>query len=329
MRLLLIASAAAVMTGCAYIGPPLPPQANVPAAVQGLTAVQRGASIVVQFQLTGRTTEANPIKPPIAEDVRIGVFSGADFNADAWAAQAQPVTGGHVTNGAALYETPTAPWIGKEAIVAVRVVGGNGKRSGWSNFAVVNVVPAPERPRNLSAAASPGGVSLTWSARGDRFRVHRRGPGEAGFTPQATVEKPEWTDANTDIGKRYTYMVQTVVKLPNDKEALSDPSEETGITPEDVFPPAAPSGLQAAAAPASIELAWNANTEPFLGGYRVYRSIAGGPAEKLAEVGVIPSYSDHKVEPGKTYRYTVTAVSKTGHESPPSAPAEAGLPGQN
>jgi hypothetical protein len=159
--------------------------------------------------------------------------------------------------------------------------------------------------------------------------VHRRGPDEAGFTVQATVEKPEWTDANTDFGKRYTYMVETVVKLANDKEALSDPSEEATITPEDVFPPAAPSGLQAAAAPASIELAWNANTEPFLGGYRVYRSTAGGPFEKIAEVGVIPSYSDRQVEPGKSYRYAVAAVSKTGHESPRSAPAEAGLPAQN
>jgi hypothetical protein len=327
MRILVfVAAAVALMAGCGYIGPPLPPLANVPAAVQGLTAVQRGARIVVQFPLTGRTTEANPIKPPITEDLRIGAFSGANFNADAWAAQARPITGGHITNGAALYETPAAPWIGKEAIIAVRVTGGNGKQSGWSNYAAVEVVPEPERPRNLSAVASPEGIRLTWSARGDRFRVHRRSPGETGFTVQATVEKPEWTDANTDFGKRYAYIVETVVKLANDKEALSDLSEEASITPEDVFPPAAPSGLQAAAAPASIELAWDANTEPFLGGYRVYRSTAGGPFEKLAEVGVIPSYSDRQVEAGKSYRYAVAAVSKTGHESPRSAPAEASLP---
>jgi hypothetical protein len=328
MRPFLIACAV-LMAGCGYIGPPLPPLANVPAAAQGLTAVQHGARIVVQFQETGRTTEANPIKPPITEDLRIGAFSGANFSVDAWAAQAQRITGGHVTNGAAAYETPAGPWTGKEAIVAVRVVGGNGKRSGWSNYATVEVVPEPERPRNLSAVPSPQGVRLTWSARGYCFRVHRRGPGEAGFTAQATVDKPEWTDANTDFGKRYTYAVETVVKLANDKEALSELSEEAGITPEGVFPPAAPSGLQAAAAPASIELAWDANAEPFLGGYRVYRSTAGGPFEKLAEVGIIPSYSDRQVEPGKSYRYAVTAVSKTGYESPRSAAVESGLPAQN
>jgi hypothetical protein len=324
--LFLIPAAAALMAGCGYMGDPQPPLANVPAAVQGLTAVERGARIVVEFPVAQRTTEQMPIKPPVTEDLRIGTFSGADFKADQWAAQAQRITGGHVANGMALYETPAAPWVGKEAIVAVRVAGGNGKQSGWSNFAIVDVVPEPERPRNFTAVPSPLGVSLTWSARGDRFRVYRRGPGETGFTAQAAVEKPEWTDANADFGKHYAYMVQTIVKLANDKEALSDPSEEAAITPEDVFPPAVPTGLQAAAAPASIELAWDANTEPFLGGYRVYRSAAGGPVEKLAEVGVIPSYSDRQVEPGKTYRYAVAAVSKTGYESAISAPVEASLP---
>jgi hypothetical protein len=307
----------------------MPPLANVPAAVQGLTAAQHGARIVVEFPVAQRTTEQMPIKPPVAEDVRIGAFSGADFNADAWAAQAQRITGGNVTNGVAVYETPIAPWVGKEAIVAVRVTGGNGKQSNWSNFAIVNVVAEPEMPRNLSAVATARGVSLTWSARGDHFRVYRRGPGETGFTAQADVSKPEWSDASADIGKRYAYMVQTFVKLANNKEALSDPSEEAGITPEDVFPPAAPAGLQAAVAPASVELAWDANTEPFLGGYRVYRSTGDGPVQKIADVGVIPSYSDRQVEAGKTYRYAVTAVSKSGHESPLSAPAEASLPAQN
>jgi fibronectin type 3 domain-containing protein len=308
------------------MGDPQPPLANVPAAVQGIAAAQRGARIAIQFQVAQLTTEGMPIKPPIAEDVRIGVFAGADFNADAWAAHAQRITGGKATNGVALYETPIAPWVGKEAIVAVRVAGGNGKLSAWSNFAIVEVVAEPEKPRSLSAVATARGVSLNWSARGDRFRVYRRGPGEKELTALAVVDKPEWIDASADFGKRYAYMVQTLVKLANDKEALSDPSEEAGLTPEEVFPPAVPTGLQAAAAPASVELAWDANAEPFLGGYRVYRSAAGGPYEKLAEVGVIPSYSDHKVEAGKTYRYEVTAVSKTGYESARSGPVEANLP---
>jgi fibronectin type 3 domain-containing protein len=43
-------------------------------------------------------------------------------------------------------------------------------------------------------------------------------------------------------------------------------------------------------------------------------------------VGVIPSYSDRQVEPGKTYRYAIAALSKTGYESARSAPVETSLP---
>ena len=37
----------------------------------------------------------------------------------------------------------------------------------------------------------------------------------------------------------------------------------------------------------------------------------------------IPSYSDHQVEHGKTYRYAVSAIDKSGNESARSGPVEA------
>ncbi|HEY5480857.1 MAG TPA: hypothetical protein VIL39_05205, partial [Verrucomicrobiae bacterium] len=130
----------------------------------------------------------------------------------------------------------------------------------------------------------------------------------------------------TDFGKPYTYRVRTIVKLAGGKEAESDLSDEIGITPQDVFPPAAPSGLTASAAPNSIELAWNPITEPAPGGYRVYRSTAGGSFEKIADASPIPAYSDRTAEHGKSYRYALTAVSKTGYESPRSELVEITLP---
>ena len=50
------------------------------------------------------------------------------------------------------------------------------------------------------------------------------------------------------------------------------------VTPRDVFPPAAPVGLEAAIVPATpqgaayVELSWAISPEPDLAGYRVYRS---------------------------------------------------------
>ena len=39
-----------------------------------------------------------------------------------------------------------------------------------------------------------------------------------------------------------------------------------------------------------------------------------------------PIYSDSKVEPGKTYRYEISAVDLLGNESAHSVPATAALP---
>jgi fibronectin type 3 domain-containing protein len=83
--------------------------------------------------------------------------------------------------------------------------------------------------------------------------------------------------------------------------------------------------LIATPSPASVELSWESNTEPDLAGYRVYRSAGGGAFEKVADVSEIPAYSDHAVERGKTYRYAVTAMDKSGNESGRSATVEAAL----
>ncbi|MGH9614602.1 MAG: fibronectin type III domain-containing protein, partial [Bryobacteraceae bacterium] len=97
------------------------------------------------------------------------------------------------------------------------------------------------------------------------------------------------------------------------------------IIPVDTFPPAVPSGLTAAAGVSSVELAWERDTESDLKNYIVYRSAAGGPFEKIAEVNT-PSYSDLKVQSGKDYSYEVSAIDQLGNESERSKPVEAKAP---
>jgi hypothetical protein len=317
----LIAAAALLTGGCGYTGDALPPLANIPARVLDLAAIQRGGRIMVQFTVPPRTTEGVAIKTPLNLDLRIGTAE-PPFNQEAWAAHATPVAAGPVDNGVARYEIPAAPWTGKEATLAVRVLSAKGKTVGWSNFVNLPVVAPPERPAEVRAEATADGVHLTWRARGDSFRIYRRS-GSDGFAPVANVPQPTWTDSSAEFGKHYVYQVQTMVKLPNNTEAESDPSEEAGITPEDRFPPAVPAGLNAATAPNSIELSWEGDTEPDLAGYRVYRSTGAGPFEKIGEMITIPSYSDHQVEHGKTYRYAVSAIDKSGNESARSGPVEA------
>ena len=106
----------------------------------------------------------------------------------------------------------------------------------------------------------------------------------------------------------------------------SDLSASVSLTPVDKFPPAVPAGLRASTAPNSIELNWEPNAEPDLAAYRVYRAIAGGPFEKIADVTAVPSYSDRATEHGKTYRYAITAIDRSGNESPRSPVLEVVVP---
>jgi len=322
-------TAALLATGCGYVGEPLPPLANVPSKVTDLAAVQRGARIIVQFTIPELTTEGKVIKGGLKLDLRIGA-TGAPFDAGIWAAHAKSIPQGAAETGLAHYEIPSAEWTNQDAILAVRAIGANGKESGWSSFLVLPVVPPPERPTAVTAAATATGIRLTWNASGATFRVFRKSPGviagAGDFALVATVQQPQWTDPAPEYGKPYTYVVQTITALGNNKEAQSDLSEEVSITPVDTFPPAVPTGLSPSAAANSIELAWERNTEPDLAGYRVYRAVAGGAFEKIADVSQIPSYSDRNVEHGKTYRYAISAVDQTGNESGRTEAVEAGLP---
>jgi hypothetical protein len=152
-----------------------------------------------------------------------------------------------------------------------------------------------------------------------------RKTGDEAYTQVASVQTPSWTDTATEFGTRYGYEVQSIVKLGNGKEAESELSDEASLVPRDVFPPAVPKGVQGSSAPGSIELNWERNTEGDLNGYRVYRAEGNGAMEKIADVSVVPSYSDRKVEAGKTYHYSISAVDQAGNESPRSAAVDAAM----
>ena len=53
--------------------------------------------------------------------------------------------------------------------------------------------------------------------------------------------------------------------------------------------------------------------------------VPHGFVEKLAELSVVPTYSDRAVEAGKTYRYAITAVDRAGNESARSGEIEVAL----
>jgi len=309
------------LCGCGYVGDPLPPLRNIPASVSDLAAVQRGGRIIVHFTPPGKTTEGRALAGPVKFDLRIGT-AVAPFDPQNWAAQAHEVSGLAVKNGLAETEIPSNAWVGRDVTLAVRTVGANGKESLWSNFVNLTVVAPPEKPARLKAQSTAEGVRLGWQGPAGDYVVLRRSGADGNFAQVGETQQPEWLDRSAEFGKPYTYLVQRIVKLGDDRTAQSELSDDVTITPQDVYPPAAPRALRVVAGPNSIELAWDRNIDPDLAGYRVYRSVGGGPWEKIADVSQVPAYSDHQIETGKLYQYAITAVDQAGNESPRSGPVE-------
>jgi len=314
-----------LLCGCGYIGEPLPPLLNIPGRGENLAAVQLGPNIIAHVTLPTYSTEGALLKQSVRLDLRIGLKPNGTFNADAWAAGAKAIGGATTANGIAEYKIPAIEWMGKQVLIAVRVIGANGRDAGWSAPAAVTVVAPPEQPRDVRAESAPQGVRLTWTSSGSNFTILRRGPEEQDYKLLGQSAKPEYIDATAEFGKRYSYLVQSVVKA-GEGEAQSELSAEADISPVDTFAAAAPVGLTAVPSTASVELVWEHSTEPNVIGYRVYRALGNGTFELLADSQSLPAYSDHKIESGKTYRYAVSSVKSNKIESKMSDPVEVVAP---
>ncbi len=320
MQRWLAAAAAVALAGCGYIGDPQPPLLNIPARVTDLTAVQRGGRIILAFTVPALTTEGVLVKKPVKLDLRGGAAPDP-FDANAWASRARQLGEGAVENHHARYEIPVEGWVGNEVLFAVRVEGANGRDAGWSNFATLEVVAPPQPPAALRAEGVPEGVRLSWQGEGARFRVWRRAETDEAFTALGEAEKADFVDAGIEYGKTYRYRVQSLAGA-----AESEPGAEVSFTPEDRFPPAVPAGVTAVVSTGSVELAWERNTEADFAAYRVYRAVDGGAFEKIGESGVTPSFSDRKIEAGRTYQYAVSSVDDKGNESARSEPVRVTAP---
>jgi hypothetical protein len=307
------------LSGCGVVGDILPPALNLPMRATDLTALEHGKAIDISFKMPANTTEGQVIRHPPQIDVRIGPAPDDPNDVNGWAAHATRI---RTTQPSA--ETPTAPWVNQKVAISVRLLNDRGKDAGWAPLLILVVIPPLETPKDLVATSQPAGVHLQWVSPAPKFRVFRHSLTGPGYEQIATTEKPEYDD-NVDFGKEYTYYVQAVAPA-GDGTAESDDSAQKAFTPKDEFPPAAPTGLQFILGGKTVELTWTHNTEPDMVGYRVYRAFENNPFERIQDTQESTSYSDHNIEPGKHYRYAVTAVDRAGNESPRSEPVTVTAP---
>ncbi len=309
---------AVFLSGCGYLGDPLPPALKIPQRIRDLRVLQYGNRLIIDFTIPPFTTEGLPVKELGPTELLAGPAT-EPFDARQWEAGAERIPlPAAAEPGAVRQEIPAAKWAGKEIVFGVRASNAKGRKAAWSNLVSIKVQPPVPTPASVRAEATAGGVKLTWTGPAPQYRVLRQGPGEEKPSIVGETDKPEYLDATAQFDRTYEYSVQAM-----QEKAESETSAPVSITPKDVFPPAVPAGLTVVSGIGSIEVAWDRNTEPDLRGYRVYRAVNGGEFQRMGDMVDLPAFSDHNIQAGKRYRYAVSAVDQNGNESARSAPVEA------
>lgn len=319
------------LLGCAYVGPVVPPSPQIPYPVSNLVVVERGQKLVITFTTPSHTIDALPIRQFSDVDLRIGP-SVTPFDFERWAASAtryesqlsnededpdnpHPIT---VTK-----EIPVSEWEGKKIDVAVRTSVRKGEHySQWSNRVNLEVIP-PLSPPQVKCEPTREGYKLTWPEQttGARYDVLRQGPGEKSPMTIGVAEKPEYVDTTSQWDTPYLYEVTA-----RKGAAESLPSEPVKANHPDTFAPSIPSSVVALAGPDAVEVTWARSPDADTRGYYVYRSTNGGPFERQGNLVAVPTFSDSKVEHGKTYRYAISAIDQKNNTSEKSAPVEVAFP---
>ena len=245
------------------------------------------------------------------------------------------------TRGASVvYRDPLSPLFAEQkkaqplayAVISVRR---GGQRSSLSNIVSIEPDVAPEAPILLPALPSEGRVCLEWlppqndvlgrSVEIGGYEVYRR------ILPAEEFERPlnakpvaglSYVDAGAPYDVPLVYTVRAVLAKNLKVEGLA--AEELAVLFRDVYPPSAPSRLDALSEGNRVRLVWNPVDASDLAGYLVFRAEGAGPPERLTKEPVAdPFFTDEAVGQGKRYRYTVRAIDRAGNQSPSSPEAVA------
>jgi hypothetical protein len=224
-----------------------------------------------------------------------------------------------------------------------------GVSAGPSNQVAVPLVNTLPAPADLQATLVPRGVTLSWHTAAlpqdpqrlnsqFRYRVMRRlegatdavKAGEVGLAGEFAV----FVDTGIEWEKNYQYWITPITQWQfqgRKNEVEGQDSQTVAVFTHDTFPPAVPIGLQAVFSglvqQPGIDLTWTPNSDEDLAGYNVYRrSPEGVPTKINKELVKTPAFHDSNVQPGTTYRFSVSAVDLRDNESARSAEAQESVP---
>ncbi|KAA1425033.1 hypothetical protein FE697_003850 [Mumia zhuanghuii] len=199
--------------------------------------------------------------------------------------------------------------------IVARDTSGNTSAGSTVSATARDVVP-PAVPQGLASEVRGGNVVLQWDAATDdtaSYAVWRSDDGGDFVKVGVAVRSaPTYTDHGVAEKVLYRYRVVAVDGAGN----VSAPSAPADVTLPDTDAPETPRGFAASAHDGRVDLVWNPNAEEDLAGYRVFRSAAGSPSQKIADLDPkATGFRDATVVNGTTYTYALSAYDDEGNES--------------
>ena len=340
------------VSGCGKRRPPLPPVERVQQRTEFLSGAQQGNEVILSWPAPARNAPNSSVQSIRRIDVyRLAEKPGAPLalTEDEFSARATVV--GSVTfeqiqtAGDTLTYRDTLELAGQPTRLryAIRYVNASGQRAAFSNFLsiepAVRIAQAPALSSQVKIAEDA--ITLSWqppAANIDNstpvnllgYNVYRTDESQTATGTQPLNPTPiiatEYADKTFQFGNKYHYIVRAVSLGTGGAQVESLNSNAVSVSPQDVFPPAAPERPSIAAPePSSGRLAifFAANKETDIAGYNIYRSTDPDlPKQGWTRLNQAlltrTTFTDDKVESGKTYYYYVTAVDNAGNVSPPS-----------
>ncbi len=357
---LLAGSALILLTGCASIGPPVPPMLELPKPPTDLRAVRKGDRITLTWTIPSLTTARQRVRY-LGKTLVCRSLNAALKECGAPAGETPPPADSGSTKDSAgkklaasftdvlSRELEVQNSLGS-ATYAVEVLNRDGRGAGLSNEVRVPLAPTLAAPSDFNSRVTAQGVVLTWndlplSLRAfdpvsRSYHIYRRPEGNqqnilVGEREAGSGQTLSITDQNFEWEKTYYYHLDTFTTITEPGKAKAsvdgDSTPEVKVFTHDVFPPAVPLALQAVFSGLGqapfIDLIWSPVSDADLAGYNVYRHEAGEvPVRLNADLVETPAFRDTAVVAGKKYFYSVSAVDERGNESLRSEEAEESVP---
>ncbi len=329
----LLLMAIALAAGCGLKAPPVPYPLAKPVAIQDLTALARGKSVILSWAVPDKNTDGTVLKDIKGFNLVRAAIPFRDIDTGSketymqWRYDYNP--GEHymtVKNRDLEYDVRYS--------YVVLTVTKNNVLSDSSNTCIVSWNRPFRKPSDIRAQSGDHFIELSWIAPTayvdgtpinktvyyNVYRSLRMGNFPLFPINPALISGTTYIDGDLKNGVPYFYEVTSVSKVRS-TAIESIPTSQIIAVPADLVSPARPYGISAAPLKTGIALSWEPNTESDILGYEVYRR--SGNDRSFVRVNARPvsatTYVDTTARPGyDTYYITAVDDSRQHNESAPS-----------